>query len=94
MLTAERRDFVDASLDAYVRASRRHAAAARHDGHLTRPIVHLIELERDERHAPRVVTTPSMDDGAILIAAGVVFELLHCRSTCAARSPTRNASQS
>jgi hypothetical protein len=78
-LTAEGRNFVDASLDSYARPLRWHAAILRHDRHLARPIIDLVKPERHERHAPGVRDHPIDRDGFVLIPARIVFELRDTR---------------
>ena len=51
--SAEDRDVFDAASDPDALAASGHSQALRQDGHLTCPVIHLVETERDERQAPR-----------------------------------------
>src|SRR5690349_20699149 len=83
-LAAEGRELLDAALHVDARALRRHPAVVRDDRQLTGAIVDLVELEWNERNAPRAGDDAVDGHAPILIPARVVLEIRNPRIQCAA----------
>src|SRR5678816_737906 len=80
-LTAKRRHLLHPTLDVHAASSWRDTALMADHRDLTRPVVHVVKLERHERHAP----TPGHDAGYrnrfVVVASGLVLQLRNVNGT-------------
>jgi hypothetical protein len=91
---AERGQLVDFALDLDARTLRRYATArSRHDRDLTRPIVHVVELNRQEGCADGARDDARHADPLVLVLVRTILELRNPDTTGGAAGDEQGAQE-